>query len=222
MLASLTTTLTLIALAGATPVPQTAQQLSRAKAYQLQVQLRDPTKDLNPPISGQFLGGVHVGAGMNIATVGTPPNPMAEPPYYTNNNPAEGEISVLNDLGTVYPWGLIVQDPESFDYTYPGEHDADINVGGGSNGLTVVREGDSVTLGGLAPGNYAVCNRFIGYTRSNMTVVRYVYEGETLPTDCVAVNFLPLCAELQDLPDGSEWTHDYVQEVDCVVPPTNL
>ncbi|KAI0376626.1 hypothetical protein F5Y04DRAFT_265963 [Hypomontagnella monticulosa] len=218
MLASITT-LSLLALVGATPVPQTSTQLSRAKAYQLQVELRDSSKDLDPPVAGQFLGGIHVGAGLNIAVVEAPPTPMSNPPYYTNGTAADGWVAVLNDLGTNYPWGLNVQDPESFDYTYAGEHDADINVGGGSNGLTVVRDGDSAILGGLAPGNYAVCNRFIGYTRSNMTVVRYVYDGEDLPTDCVAVNFVPLCAQLQDLPEGSEWTHDFVQEVDCVVPP---
>ncbi|KAI1214564.1 uncharacterized protein F4807DRAFT_403766 [Annulohypoxylon truncatum] len=217
MLTSLLTSLTLLALAGATPVPQTAQQLSRAKAYQLQIQLLDPTKDLEPSIAGTYIGTIHVGAGLNVAVAGGR-NVSGDTPFYTNGTAAEGYVDVLNDLGTAYPWGIKVQDQNSSDATYPGEHDVEIDVGGGSNGLGLVTDGGEVTLGGLAAGNYAVCNRFNGYVRANLTMVKYVYEGETLPDGCVGIEFVPLCAELNTLPEGSEWTHDFVQEVDCVVP----
>ncbi|KAI0883280.1 uncharacterized protein GGS22DRAFT_168327 [Annulohypoxylon maeteangense] len=212
----LTTTITLLSLAGATPVPQTAQQLSRAKAYQLQIQLLDPTKDLDPSVAGSFIGTVHVGAGQNVAVAGS--HNASGTPFYTNGTVADGYVDVLNDLGTQYPWGFKVQDRDSSDATYPGEHDVEIDVGGGTNGVSLVTNAEDVRLGGLSAGYYAVCDRFIGYVRGNLTVVKYVYEGETLPEGCVGIKFVPLCAELNTLPEGSEWTHDFVQEVDCVVP----
>ncbi|KAI1390624.1 uncharacterized protein F4822DRAFT_426472 [Hypoxylon trugodes] len=220
MLASISI-LSLLALANANPVPRSAPRIIKGNAYQLQVQLRDPLKDLSPGVSGQYLAGSHVGAGLNIAIVSPHEDSGNYPPFYSNGTAEQGWTSVVNDLGTIYPWGVNVQDAESTDATYPGEHDADINVGGGSNGivLTKITIDSGITepaLGGLAAGYYAVCNRFIGYSRANMTVVRYVYEGEDLADGCVGVNFVPLCATLNDLPEGNEWTHDFVQEVDCV------
>ncbi|KAI1377179.1 hypothetical protein F4677DRAFT_415548 [Hypoxylon crocopeplum] len=217
MLASLTTLLTYLAFTGASPLRRSTKALSTSNAYQLQVQLLDPAKDLDPPVAGEYLSTMHVGAGYNAAVVSTHNVPGATyTPFYTNGTDAY--TSVLNDLGTMYPWGIHVQAPDSFDYTFPGEHDVDINVGGGTNGIGLVASGDSVVLGGLAPGYYAVCNRFVGYVRANETVVRYVYEGEELPEGCVGVQFAPLCDVLEDLPEGSWWTHDFVQEVPCVAP----
>ncbi|KAI4865080.1 hypothetical protein F4820DRAFT_421717 [Hypoxylon rubiginosum] len=217
MLATLTTTLTLLALTGASPVSKAAPQLSRAKAYQLQIQLYDPSlPDLDPPVAGQYLGGVHTGAGLNIAVALKNDNPSGSAPYYTNGT--DGYSSVQNDLGTDFPWGVQVQSPSETDATYAGEHDVTVNAGGGTNGVGIQAWGDELFLGGVGAGTYAVCNRFIGYTRSNLTAVRFVYDGEVLPEGCVGVRFVPLCAELNDLPAGSEWTHDYVQEVNCVVP----
>ncbi|KAI0833100.1 hypothetical protein F5Y06DRAFT_301362 [Hypoxylon sp. FL0890] len=218
MIGSITALLGLLALTGATPVPQTPEELSRAKAYNLQIQLLDPTKDLDPPVVGQYLSTYHVGAGLNLAVPSTIPAGYTPPPYYTNGTAELGAFDVLNDLGTAYPWGIRVQDPDTFDYTYPGDHDVDVDVGGGTDGIGLVTSDGLPILGGLAAGNYAVCNRFIAYAQANLTVVRYVYEGETLPDGCVGVQFVPLCATLDDLPAGSEWTHDFVQEVVCVVP----
>ncbi|KAI2471971.1 hypothetical protein F4781DRAFT_385654 [Annulohypoxylon bovei var. microspora] len=215
MLTSLLTITSLLALTRATPVPQTAQQLSRAKAYNLQIQLLDPTQDLDPSVAGLYIGTIHVGAGLNVAVAGSSVAPAT--PFYTNGTAADGYVDVINDLGTSYPWGLKVQDQASTDATYPGEHDVEIDVGGGTNGVGLVTSGSDVRLAGLSAGNYAVCNRFIGYVRANLTVVKYVYEGETTPDGCVGIEFVPLCATLNDLPDGSDWTHDFVQEVDCVV-----
>ncbi|KAI6082139.1 hypothetical protein F4821DRAFT_247743 [Hypoxylon rubiginosum] len=220
MLSTLTTGLTLLALTGASPVPQAPQQISRAKAYTLQIQLYDPSKpDLDPPVAGKYLGTVHTGAGLNIAVAtdyaNTDPN-YKFPPYYTNGT--DGYSSVQNDLGTQYPWGVQVQSPTETDYTYPKEHDVTVNVGGGTNGVGIQAWGDDLFLGGVGAGAYAVCNRFIGYTRSNLTAVRFVYDGEEVPEGCVLIRFVPLCAELNDLPEGSQWTHDFVQEVNCVVP----
>ncbi|KAI1767458.1 hypothetical protein GGR53DRAFT_112100 [Hypoxylon sp. FL1150] len=217
MLSTFATGLTLLALTGASPVSRATQQISTAKAYNLQIALYDPSKpDLDPPVAGQYLGTSHTGAGLNIAVATTQADPTySYPPYYTNGT--DGYSSVQNDLGTQYPWGVQVQAADATDATYAGEHDVTVNVGGGTDGLGIQTQGDDVFLGGLSAGAYAVCNRFIGYSAANLTVVRYVYEGEETPEGCVLVRFVPLCAELNDLPAGSTWTHDYVQEVNCVV-----
>ncbi|KAI1406035.1 hypothetical protein F4819DRAFT_322698 [Hypoxylon fuscum] len=217
MLATLSTTLTLLALAAASPLRRAAPQLSRAKAYQLQAVLYSPSlPDLDPPIAGQYLSGVHTGAGQNIAVVGPHSDPSySYPPYYTNGTAADGYTDVLNDLGTSYPWGVQVADAASTDATYAGEHDVALNAGGGTDGVGIAAWGDERFLGGTAPGIYAVCERFL-YTHDNLTVVRFVYDGEVLPQGCVGIHFVPICAELPALPAGSEWNHDFVQEVDCV------
>ncbi|KAI1481858.1 hypothetical protein K445DRAFT_314944 [Daldinia sp. EC12] len=219
MLASIIAPLSFLALASASPVPASspgsAWKLSKSTGFHLQVQLRPGSGDIEPSVSGKYLIGTHVGAGQNLAIVsgGNPDGPA----YYVNGTEAQGWVDILNDLGTAYPWGLVVQDANTFDPVYEGEHGANINVGGGSNGIKIERTDSLVRLGGISVGSYAVCNRFIGYARADMQVVRYIYPGESVGKDCVAVDFIPKCATLAPLPEGSQATHDFVQEVECII-----
>jgi len=70
-------------------------------------------------------------------------------------------------------------------------------------------------------GKWMVCRRAIWYYYGpdrEFSVLRYVYAGEEAPMDeCVAVELVPICAELADLPEGSYSSHEFAVEVPCVV-----
>ncbi|KAI1469812.1 uncharacterized protein F4812DRAFT_420446 [Daldinia caldariorum] len=220
MFASVIAPLTFLALASASPVPASdpgsAWELSKSNGFHLQAQLRPGSGDIDPPVSGGYLSSAHVGAGQNIAIV-SGVKPADGSAYYVNGTEAQGWVDVLTDLGTTFPWGLNVQDADAFDPAYPGEHGASVNVGGGSDGIAIQRAENLVLLGGASEGSYAVCNRYIAYWQQDLQVVRYIYPGESVPEDCVALDFVPICAELAPLPEGSDATHEFAQEVDCVV-----
>ncbi|KAI1391567.1 uncharacterized protein F4822DRAFT_427421 [Hypoxylon trugodes] len=205
-------TLSLAALASASPV---ARSLSTSKAYQLQAQLVDPAKDLNPPISGQFLSTAHTGAGLNVATLSANADPSS-PPFYTNGTSTDGFVDVLNDLGTDFSWGIIVQGSDATDPNFPGEHSVSVNAGGGSDGMGIQATDTTAQLHAPESGDFAVCTRHVDTLNEDLPVVRFVYEGETIPEGCVGVQFVPICAQLNDLPADSQTTHDFVQEVPCV------
>ncbi|KAI2623089.1 hypothetical protein GGR54DRAFT_36175 [Hypoxylon sp. NC1633] len=217
MLASLTTLLTTLALTGANPIRRAAETLSYSNAYYLQAQLLDPAKDLEAhPVAGTYLSALRVGAGLNAAIVTTDvPTPETVTPFYSNGT--NDQYWVVNDLGSAYPWVISLQGPTEYDYSYPAEHDVNINAGVGTEGVEIVWSGvDSATLVGPNIGSFAVCYRFIGAVRNNELVVRYLYDGEELPEQCVGVKFVPQCATLEELPSGGEWNHDFVQQVHCI------
>ncbi|KAI0009055.1 hypothetical protein F4779DRAFT_584332 [Xylariaceae sp. FL0662B] len=206
-------TLLTLGLATASPILH-APRASKSLAFHLQLSLADPSKDLDPPIAGQFLSVLRVGAGQNAAIVGPQLPEYTYTPFYVNGTEAAA-TAVLNDLGLPYPFGIQVVSRETSDPQYPGEHSVGINVGAGTAGLNVGTEA-APALTGPSKGTYAVCTRFVGAVRADEPLVRFVYEGESTPGDCVEVAFVPICAQLNELPEGSQWTHDYVQEVYCV------
>ncbi|KAI0169714.1 hypothetical protein GGR52DRAFT_478890 [Hypoxylon sp. FL1284] len=222
MLATLTTGLALLALTDATPVRRTA--LDRSKAFHLQVQLSNSTKDLDPPVRGAFLDTYHAGAAMNLAGVGAHLDTEQYAPYYVSATADGAGTQVQSDLNTTYPWGVLVQQPDEFDPAYVQEHAVNVNVGGGTAGVSIKMQGSgkdaTPALTGPAPGTFGVCRRYISYATRVLSVVRYFYDGEPMPSGCVPVSFVPFCAELQDFPPDSQYNHDAVKEVDCVVAPT--
>ncbi|KAI1076124.1 hypothetical protein F5B20DRAFT_557607 [Whalleya microplaca] len=199
-------TLLALGLTTASPVPH-EPRASKSLAFHLQLSLADPSKDLDPSIAGQYLAPFRVGAGQNAAVVGPQSPEYTYTPFYVNGTVTE-TTTVLNDLGLPYPFGIQVQSPQN-----TPEHTVGINVGAGSAGLNVGTEA-APALSGPVKGTYAVCTRQVVTTTKPL--VEFVYEGESTPEGCVEVTFVPICAQLNELPEGSEWTHDFAQEVYCV------
>ncbi|KAI1341000.1 hypothetical protein F5Y15DRAFT_414728 [Xylariaceae sp. FL0016] len=216
---ALTSTLLAISLASASPLRLRDLILSSGPALHLRARLLPGAADIDPPISGLYLAPARVGAGQNIAIgtelSGSKTDPADLPGYYVNGT--EGQTWVVHDLGTTSPYGVSVSGPEEWDATYTGDHDVAINIGVGTEGLTVVEGGDGAVLGGAGEGLYAVCNRFVAAVRADIQAVRYVYAGEEVPAGCVGVEFVPFCAVLDELPEGGEWSHEWVQNVSCYV-----
>lgn len=65
-----------------------------------------------------------------------------------------------------------------------------------------------------------VCERVVrlgGAGPVKLQVVRIRYAGEDVPEGCVVVEFVPECAVLEELPEGSSWDHDHAVTLGCNV-----
>ena len=197
--------------------------------FRLLAKIIKPFPDLSPPIDKQFLSTAHTGAGLNAGVVSE--NASNARVWYQNGTapaPAQELDSILTDGGTPpAPYGIGLQGPDEFDGSvYPDEHRVSVNVGPGTptmgvelndEKLPILRVRDVDGLGG----KWMVCRRAIWYYYGpdrEFSVLRYVYAGEEAPMDeCVAVELVPICAELADLPEGSYSSHEFAVEVPCVV-----
>lgn len=128
----------------------------------------------------------------------------------------------MTDGGTpLYPYGITVQ-PEVAPGTAYG---VAVNVGPGTSGvqLTHFPEVYPILRGG-AQGTYAACNEFEPYYQKNYTTVRFTYDvvnpdtflyEHDIPANCIAINLIPECAVLPDLPAGSVASHEFASSVNC-------
>lgn len=179
----------------------------KSDGFNLRVQLNDPTRDLTPSVSGQYLSGLRVSQGSYIAVTSEEPST-----YYLNNT--EGGATVVHDIIGVYPISLFVQGPTEFDSSYPDEHNVGLVVGSTTKGLQVY----PALTGPADGGTYIICPREFVFPSgpSDIVAPRFLYEGEEIPDDCVSVTFVPECATLEPLPDGASWNHDSVTMISCV------
>lgn len=132
----------------------------------------------------------------------------------TDADVAAGITSVLNDIGTDYPWGWRLPPTDARNPSYPGEYWADVDIGGGTAGISIATAdgADHPTLTGPAAGSrYAACFRFIGDIRANATIVDLVYEGVDVPADCAPIELLPVCADFTGNGNGGA-----AREVPCL------
>ncbi len=184
----------------AAPCPPTSD------GFNLRVQLSDPAHDLTPSVRGLYLSGDRVSQGVYIAVTSDQPST-----YYLNNT--EGGATIVHDIGPVYPISLVVQGPSEFDPGYPEDHNVGLRVNGATIGLEA-----SPSLTGPDAGTYLVCQRQFVFPSGPVDIVtpRFLYEGEAVPDGCVSVSFVPECAELSPLPDGTSWDHNSVIKTACI------
>lgn len=194
----------------------------KSTGFRLVANVTDSSKDLSPSVHGWVFTGFHTGAGFNEAVV---TDEVESGRIFYQNGTAE-EIrarrgATLTDGGSPpNPWGIGIQE----DSEGP-EAPVNVNVGGGTKGaqLTVHPEPLSY-LTGTAPGTYAICPREVPYYQQVFNVIRWTndvfnddtaqYES-TVPDDCVAVRFLAQCAELPELPEGSQSSHEFAANSQC-------
>ncbi|KAI1172662.1 hypothetical protein F4777DRAFT_560818 [Nemania sp. FL0916] len=227
--------MSLVALSAATlasAVPLSSRQIvphyppnSLSTGFRLIANVTDPATDLSPPINGQQLNGIHTGAGFNDAVV----LPETGRVFYHNGTAAEirfGEGSVITDAGTpLFPEGIFVQAATEFDITYPAEHDVSINVGSGTIGVSILDfPSPYFYLTAGAQGTYVVCPRVVPYYNAQYNVVRFAYDTfdpatalfvQNVPEGCTAVNLIPECDVLPELPEGSLSSHEFAAETKC-------
>ncbi|KAK4214230.1 hypothetical protein QBC37DRAFT_462345 [Rhypophila decipiens] len=201
------------------PVP------SASRGFRLAVNVTDPTKDTNqPPLQGQYLHLLHIGAGSERACVGPSPGPI----FYQNgtcDDFATETIDIITDIHS-RPWT-----PERLSLA---GWDDELGLGiygffwAGSGGIRLTRLWDpcsysTVQEGAPTESTLVVCrNRTIPYYGPDIMwdIVNWVQASSgthlVIPEGCVAVRFVPECAVLNDdLPPDAYSSHEFAQEVRC-------
>ena len=226
--------LSLAALAAAIPAKRQTPHYppsSQSTGFTLIANVTDPSKDFSPSISGLVLEGIHVGAGLNVATLSSAAN-SAGNIFYENGTASDifsgGPVDILMDGGTpLFPWGITVQSPTVFDTTYPAEHDVFVNAGTGTQAsLTRFPNPYPYLANGQGTGTFVACNNTVPYYRANFITVQYAYATFTapdgsydyqanIPDGCAPINLVAQCATLDTLPAGSISSHQYAATVQC-------
>ncbi|OTA99085.1 hypothetical protein M426DRAFT_96108 [Hypoxylon sp. CI-4A] len=175
-------------------------------------------KELSVPIDGAALQGAHVGAGLNTAVLNaTSPGTI----FYQNGTAEEvgaNQSTILSDGGTpLTPYGIHIN-INTTDATLPVA--LAINGGIGTPGVTL-------TAPDQRPGNleydtaiFIACDETLAYYGPSwhFAVVKAFETTKSpnpIPENCVLVNFVPQCATLSDLPEGSLSSHEFANEVRC-------
>ncbi|KAK6078637.1 hypothetical protein SCUP515_09687 [Seiridium cupressi] len=194
--------------------------------FRLIANVTDPSEDFTPPVDNWVFNAIHVGAGFNDAVLlpdGTDSgrifyvNGTAEDVYYYRG-------STLTDGGTPpFPYGIYVASEDQTDAG--GSHDVSVNVGSGTTGVQLTRFPDVYpTLAGAGQGTYVACNQTVPYYQKNYITVRWTYDTidpdtslnvHQIPEGCVAINLIPECATLNDLPEGSLSRHEFAATSVC-------
>ncbi|KAK0671455.1 hypothetical protein QBC41DRAFT_354257 [Cercophora samala] len=180
--------------------------------FLLVVHVTNPDQDFTPSVNNAAVNSIHAGPGFRVATIS--PALTDGHVFYQNgtlDQAEDGETTVLFDSATPpTPFGILVQDPSA-----PMDNIA-INAGPGSynsvNGDPAV---NAALVNGLGEGTYLVCNATVPYYHQNFLTLQYAYEGEETPEECVEVELVPQCAELNELPPGSHSSHEHALSVRC-------
>ncbi|KAI8631909.1 hypothetical protein F5Y19DRAFT_379694 [Xylariaceae sp. FL1651] len=200
---------------------------SQSTGFRLVANVTDPATDLTPSVDGWELEGIHTGAGLDDAVLGSASGSGRI--FYHNGTAAEirfGGGSILTDGGTpLFPWGIYVQGEDDYDFTYPAEHDVSVNAGSGTTGVSLAAFPNPYTyLTGGAQGTFVACPRIVPYYNAQYIVVRFAYDTfdpdtalyvHNIPEGCTAINLIPECDTLPDLPEGSISSHEFAQSSKC-------
>jgi hypothetical protein len=187
-------------LATALLVTTTAATIISSSAFQLLAVPRDPSSPISP------LAALHTGAGQNRLVLLTPARPVL---FYQNaSTPAPTIISDTPPQN--FPQTLVLSSTSSVDLTVssltPGLLIA--------NGTSPAADGDIplLTYDGAV---FVACeDQTVGYLPDTYTVLNWVQE-EAEAEECGVVDVVPVCGELEELPEGALGSHEFVSEVWC-------
>lgn len=79
-------------------------------------------------------------------------------------------------------------------------------------------------LTGKAPGTFVACPRTVRYYNAEYIVVRFAYDVfdaatalyvRDIPKGCTAINLIPECDTLPELPEGSLASYEFAQSSKC-------
>lgn len=93
----------------------------------------------------------------------------------------------------------------------------DVTVSGSTPGLSVREEEENAPrVAYSGGGTFWICDLYVEYYRAVYPVFAWS-EGDVAADGCRGVDVVPVCAKLEDLPDGALGTHEFVEEVGCFV-----
>ncbi|KAK4224286.1 hypothetical protein QBC38DRAFT_485769 [Podospora fimiseda] len=197
---------------------------SASLGFHLRVNITSPS-DFTPSINLHYLSTAHIGPAQNRAIISPSPGPV----FYQNGTYSDitfHTLSILTDAGS--PPGVF---PEAITYLPDDANNSSavyINAGLPGSGTSLSRLWDPYSyltiLEGVVESTFVVCNRTIPYYGENkwFNVVNWVQATRDgtgthikIPEGCVAVNLIPECAFLEELPEGAYSSHEFAQEVRC-------
>jgi hypothetical protein len=95
--------LALVNLAVAAPLTARSPILSQSKGFILTAHVPEPSRDLSPSIEGFTIDPVHIGAGLNVATLSVRDDNLGYTPYCTYiPNVREASLETGHLLGTIH------------------------------------------------------------------------------------------------------------------------
>jgi hypothetical protein len=201
-----------------------AAKASKSKGFYLAAKVTE--HDLTPPIDGWLLSTAHTGAGFNAAVFYGASADQARL-FYQNGTAwqaAHRQTTIVTDGGTpLAPSSLIVgaagQPPQIASINYQ-EGTPNTVVSLGADGKQQPQ-----LVNALGGGAWLACNATIPYYGYNFITLQYAYAeaagsasgGNEVPDSCVPITLVPRCATLNDVPTGSYSSHEFADEVSCVV-----
>ncbi|KAI9898509.1 hypothetical protein N3K66_006869 [Trichothecium roseum] len=197
--------LAFMGLAIAGPLSPRAPPLSKSEGFNLVVKLKNPSADfVETPVNGQFITGLHVGAGLDLVGVSATKGRI----FYQNGTAGQqmdNTPMIVSDAGTPpYQAGLKFEEG-------PSPQLANINPGPGKQGYFINRNGDAYLL----PDSFFACYEPIPYYHGKKFVVIRQSSTPGVPGHCVPTRLVPQCTKLNDLPAGATFTHEFTDEVPC-------
>ena len=195
--------------AAASALPSQARTGSTSKGFNLYAHVTGGNSELAQSVEGLTVTTAHTGAGQNAAVLSDTSARL----FYQNGTAESGTSSIVTDGGTPasIPFSLSVQPAEE------ARRLLEISVGYGTPNFV---DAQGTLVNGLGEGTYVVCDAVIPYYQRVFTTLQFVY-GEPDPAtlaECVTVELVAKCAELNELPDdGSLASHEFAVDVKCEV-----
>ncbi|KAI1765188.1 hypothetical protein GGR53DRAFT_491301 [Hypoxylon sp. FL1150] len=195
-----------------------------SQGFKLIANVTDRAHDLSPPIHGWALQGAHTGAGQNTAVLNSTTPGMI---FYQNGSLTDvsrNQSDMLTDAGTpLTPYGIVLRYPSDADEVVV----LGIDAGAGTAGVTLTDPPYPMTQlssADDASGQFAACRQNISYYPPDreFVVVKAFRDAYEVPDNCVAVEFLPQCATLPDLPEGSHSSHEFADTARCFEDPADI
>ncbi|KAI1822283.1 hypothetical protein F4861DRAFT_409311 [Xylaria intraflava] len=203
---------------------------SLSTGFRLVANVTDPETDLlgiapNGSIGSWELQGIHIGAGFNEAVLTNSSGGV----FYHNATDLDlrsARGSILTDGGIPpFPMGIYLQPKDKNDSGHTYEYGVGINAGPGTIGVSLnpYREPYSYLTAHVL-GTFVACLRTVAYYSAQFIVVRYAYAAwdpttksylPTIPEACTPINFIPECAVLPNLPEGSLASHEFARKSRC-------
>jgi hypothetical protein len=222
---STTLSLALAGIAAASPLAiRDYPPTSMAQAFHIVANVTDPSKDLNPPINGFFITGVHIGAGLAAAVLA-----KTEPAYFFVNG-TNVDVSAAYTSIALPPIGYTGGGPVPQGFQFGTTDDENImsiglNNGPGTHGAGVYPGLRSSYADVFAPwsGSFMVCHidkPMYGRPQYQVRYSKTYAKGPNgpfdydIPADCVAIRLLAQCADLPPL-QGVDELDIIVEGVKC-------
>lgn len=151
-----------------------------------------------------YVNGTEDGGGTVVTDVGERGFPMAFAFDESESESVDGEEGRGEETGGDGEEGEVVMFP------------VDITVSTPTKGLSISSAEYDPWLIYSSGGHFFICQQWVDYYRTTYPVLNWS-PGEDGPEECVRVGVIPVCEELEELPEGAIGSHEFVVVVRCFV-----